>query len=315
MCERHASRRHRLHPCAGHHLDRPFLERLLCVLAQVRLEHREDLVAGLDEDDAGLLLREVRIVRDEVRPVQLGQSSRRLDAGRSASDHDDRQRTVVDELAVLVRRLPALEDVVLELDRVRQRVHGKRVLVGALRPEEVHLRPEGEDEEVVGDGRETVEADFLRLEVDPGDRRLVDRGVVLVLDEVAERVPHGRRLEQACRQLVQQRLEGVVVVLVDENDVDVGLLQLVRGTDPGEAAAENEDPRSFAGCLVRHEARPTPRLPRSRSRRLAAPVRSRPEPSRSRPVSEWIMRLPPVASTEGTGQPIAFASIRQASAW
>ena len=189
------------------------------------------------------------------------------------------------------------------------------MLVGALRPEEVHLRPEGEDEEVVGDGRETVEADFLRLEVDPGDRRLVDRGVVLVLDEVAERVPHGRRLEQARRQLVQQRLERVVVVLVDENDVDVGLLQLVRGTDPGEAAAENEDQRSFAGCLVRHEARQTSWLPRSRSRRLAAPAAFSPGTEPIPTVSEWVMRLPPVASTEGTGQPIAFASIRQASAW
>ena len=50
------------------------------------------------------------------------------------------------------------------------------------------------------------------VEVDPGDRRLVDRRVVLVLDEVAQRVPHRRRLEQARGQLVQQRLEGVVVV-------------------------------------------------------------------------------------------------------
>ena len=206
--------------------------------------------------------------------VELGDGSRRLDAGRPASDHDDVQRAVVDERAVLVRRLPALEDVVLEPDRVRQRVHRKRVLGGALRPEEVHLRPEGEDEEVVGDGRETVEADLLRLEVDRGDRRLVDRRVVLVLDEVAERVSDGRRLEEARGQLVQQRLEGVVVVLVDDDDVDVGLLQLVRGADSGEAAAQNEDLRSLRGG-VRHDA-----LPWSPSPRLGA--RRRPRPSQSR---------------------------------
>ena len=120
------------------------------------------------------------------------------------------------------------------------------MLGSALRPEEVHLRPEGEHEVVVGDRRETVEADFPRLEVDPGDRRLVDRGVVLLLDEIAQRVPDGRRLEQPGRQLVQQRLEGVVVVPVDEHDVDVGVLQLPCGADPREAAAENEDPRSLA---------------------------------------------------------------------
>ena len=81
----------------------------------------------------------------------------------------------------------------------------------------------------------------------------MDRGVVLVLDEIAERASHGRRLEQPRRQLVEQRLEGVVVVPIDENDVDVGLLQLVGGTDPGEAAAENEDPRSLTAHPVRHD--------------------------------------------------------------
>ena len=59
------------------------------------------------------------------------------------------------------------------------------------------------------------------------------------------------------RELVQQRLEGVVVVPVDEHDVDVGVLQLPRGADPGEAAAENEDPRSLtAGRRQARRCRP-----------------------------------------------------------
>ena len=53
------------------------------------------------------------------------------------------------------------------------------------------------------------------------------------------RVPDRRLLEQAGGELVQQRLEGVVVVLVDQHDVDVGLAQLLRGADPGEAAAQD----------------------------------------------------------------------------
>jgi hypothetical protein len=35
-------------------------------------------------------------------------------------------------------------------------------------------------------------------------------------------------------------------VLVDEDDVDVALLQLLRGPDAGEAAAEDEDARATA---------------------------------------------------------------------
>ena len=61
------------------------------------------------------------------------------------------------------------------------------MLGSALRPEEVHLRPEGENEVVVGDGRETLEPDLLGFEVYRCDRRLVDRRVVLILDEIAER--------------------------------------------------------------------------------------------------------------------------------
>ena len=63
----------------------------------------------------------------------------------------------------------------------------------------------------------------------------------------------GGLLEQARGHLVQERLEGVVVVLVDEHDVDVALVQLLRGADPGEAAAEDEDARPR---LVRSLAHP-----------------------------------------------------------
>jgi hypothetical protein len=51
----------------------------------------------------------------------------------------------------------------------------------------------------------------------------------------------GRLLEQAGRELVEQRLERVVVVAVDEHHLGVGVLELLRGADAGEAAAENED--------------------------------------------------------------------------
>ena len=72
------------------------------------------------------LLRQARIVLDEVVTVELGEGSRRLHACRPAPHHDDRQSSVVDEALVLVRCLPAGEDVVLEPHRVGQRVHGER---------------------------------------------------------------------------------------------------------------------------------------------------------------------------------------------
>jgi hypothetical protein len=50
-------------------------------------------------------------------------------------------------------------------------------------------------------------------------------------------MPDRRSLEKAGRDLVEERLKRVVVVLVHDDNVDVALLQLLRGTDAGEAAA------------------------------------------------------------------------------
>ena len=61
------------------------------------------------------------------------------------------------------------------------------------------------------------------------------------------------------RELVEERLERVVVVPVDEHDVGVGVLQLLHGADAGEAAAEDHDARAlWAGRGVGHGAETLP---------------------------------------------------------
>ena len=127
-----------------------------------------------------------------------------------------------------------------QLHGVRQRVHREAVLRGSLRAEEVDLGAEAENEVVVAERFEVGELHLARRQVDALHGRLVDGDVVVTVKEIAKRVPHGARLEQARRELVEQRLEGVVVVLVDEHDVGVRLLELLRGADPGKAAAEDE---------------------------------------------------------------------------
>ena len=106
--------------------------------------------------------------------------------------------------------------------------------------EEVDLRAEREDEVVVGRRLQLAERHLARVEVDRGDLVLVDAHVVLLVEEVADRMADRRLLEETRRHLVEQRLEGVVVVLVDDHDVGVALLQLLGRADPGEAAAEHE---------------------------------------------------------------------------
>ena len=120
----------------------------------------------------------------------------------------------------------------------------------ALDAEEIHLGAEPEDEVVVAQRLELAETNLARIEIDRRHRVLVNARVLLLVHEVANRVADRRLLEQPRRHLVQERLERVVVVLVDEDDVDVALLELLRGADAGEAAAQHEDTGTRAVAAV-----------------------------------------------------------------
>ena len=124
----------------------------------------------------------------------------------------------------------------------------------ALGPEEVDLGAEAEDEIVIGDRLELVEADLAPVEVDGGDRRPDERSCCRGARAGRGGSDRPPFLDQTARELVEQRLEGVVVVAVDEHDVGVCVLELLRCADPGEAAAEDED----AWACGRHQ--PTPHL-------------------------------------------------------
>ena len=56
-------------------------------------------------------------------------------------------------------------------------------------------------------------------------------------------MPHVVLFEQSGRDLVQQRLERAVVVLVDQDDLGVGVLELPCGADSREPTAEDENAR------------------------------------------------------------------------
>ena len=91
-----------------------------------------------------------------------------------------------------------------------------------------------------------VEPHLPRRQVDAGDAGHVDGDVRLLVEQIAQRMSDGGGLEQVGRDLVEERLEGVVVVLVDQHHVHVGLLQRPGGAEAGEPAAEHDDARTAA---------------------------------------------------------------------
>ena len=236
------------HQLADENLDAELLELLLRIVPQVLLEHREELGRGLDQDDPGFLLRHARVILGEALAVELDQRAGALDSRRPAAYDDDVERPVFHQRRIPVGRLPGAQDVLLEAHGVGQRVHRERVLGSAGRSEEGDLGSEGEHQVVVVERLHLGKLDLPRVEVDPGDGRLVDGGVRLLVEQVAERVPDDGRLEQVGRELVEERLERVVVVRVYDHDVGLDVLQRAGGADPGEAAAEDDDARPPLAC-------------------------------------------------------------------
>ena len=103
-------------------------------------------------------------------------------------------------------------------------------------------RTGGEDQVVVVEAA-LVEHEATLRDVDAVDAGQDGAGVVLVADDGADRVGDVAGVEGRRRDLVQQRLEQVVVAAIDDGDAHAFLAQRARGREAGEAAADDDDVR------------------------------------------------------------------------
>ena len=104
--------------------------------------------------------------------------------------------------------------------------------------------PRGEDQVVVVDVA-ALDEDALLLDLDALDRTHEDGGVALAPEELAYRRRDVRGRQRRRRDLVEQRLEQVMIALVDEGDADAGDVQPPRRGQPREPRPENDDVRLF----------------------------------------------------------------------
>ena len=107
-------------------------------------------------------------------------------------------------------------------------------------------RAGGHDKGVVGIGSGRAvgpdRGDDPALQVESGDGGQFHPDVAVAVQDVADRrrdLPFG---QDPGRDLVQQRLEQVVVPAVDHGDVDVRPFEEPGGEQPAEAAADNDHP-------------------------------------------------------------------------
>ena len=241
------------HLAAGAHLDVQPLELLARALREPRHEGGEHALpafqqhhARLPRIDAAELARQ-RVLR------HLRQGARHLDAGRPGADDDEgHPGGAFGRIARALGLLEGADDAGASGEGVGQRLQPRRDR-GPFVVSEVAVRGAGGDDQVVvGESLAVVERDRMRRRIDGDDLGLQHGQVAalrLVAQDVADRRGDRRRREARARDLVEQRLEQVVVGAVDQRDLDLGLRQRAHRLDAAEAAADDDDVRPRAHRL------------------------------------------------------------------
>ena len=167
-----------------------------------------------------------------------------------------RRTVVLGPLGLLEGR----QDLIAQRDRVRERLERERRLLPLVVPEVRGVRAAGDDQAVVADLLAAVQRQLAPLGVDLGHLGHRHADVGLLAQHAADRGRAVAHRQHAGGELVEQRLEQVVVRAVDERDVDVGL-----------AAAPARRP---ARRTRRRRSRPCGAQPTPATSWLAAPRRS-----------------------------------------
>ena len=124
---------------------------------------------------------------------------------------------------------------------VDRRVEREAVLGRPVGAEEVGSRPRRHHEEVPGQLGPVGETNGLTVGVERDDLALVHGDLGQVPEDRPQRPGDVLDRQLRGRDLVEQRLELVVVVAVDQVDVDVRLGQRVRARHPGDPGPGNDD--------------------------------------------------------------------------
>ena len=212
---------------------------------------RQDPVHRLDEDDPGVGW----VDRPEVAPERvvrdLAERAWQLHAGRPAADDDERHPLAAalgDVLAL--RRLEGDEDPAADLEGVVDRLEALREPRPLVVPEVRVPGPGRDHERVVRDRAAVGQLDLAPLDVDPGRLAEEHRRVPVATNDAPQRLGDLAGRERAGCDLVEQRLEDVMVAAIDERQVDPGVAAEPPGcVQPPESAADDGDAVPGAVCI------------------------------------------------------------------
>jgi hypothetical protein len=175
----------------------------------------------------------------------LGDRARHLHPGRSAADqHEGEEPPALGLVRGGLRLLEGEEQAAADRGRVVERLEARRDARPALRlvPEIAVFRAGGEDEVVEGPAAVAGQHAPAR---DVDADRLVehDLGVPLPTQHATDRRRDVGRRERGRRDLVEQRLEQMVIAAIDHRHVDRRVGEPLGGGEAAEAGADDHDAR------------------------------------------------------------------------
>ncbi len=186
---------------------------------------------------------------------ELGDLADDLDAGRPGADDDEGQ--IGFALALVgchVRHFERTQNVIPQVASVLQRLHSGRELRPLVVPEIRMGCAGGHYQGVVRQRYPRAvrrdRADGLRRQVDVHDFAEHDVGVLLFVHNASQRRRDQTLGQDAGGNLIEQRLEQMMVRPVDQRHVDVGLRQHSADVDATETSADHNDFGAFSvsGC-------------------------------------------------------------------
>ena len=109
----------------------------------------------------------------------------------------------------------------------------------------------GENEEVVLEQRAGLELYAPPVEIEADGLIHEDFDVLIFADDGADGLRDLGRREHGEGDLIEKRLEGVMILAIDEGNVDGKLCETHRGVDSGEASSDDHDALAY-GVACRH---------------------------------------------------------------
>ncbi len=191
-----------------------------------------------------------RVVLDQHAAHQLSQRADELDAGGAAAGDDEGQQRAAHVGIGLGRgALEGAQDAVAQPGGVVEALDDVAVPLDAVHAEEVGGGPGGQDQVIVAQ-RAGVGLHLAAVKVDAGDARHAEGDVRPVAHGGAHRVGNRLQLDAGGRDLIQQRLEQVVVVAVDEPHVEALVAQFPGSPQP--AKPRPHDHHALHRSLLQH---------------------------------------------------------------